>query len=227
MPEQCVRFAVRGEDGGTSDVWKCWINVGRDTKNFAADKRDVYLTSRPLGHALKLSLHHSGQWHMSFHAQKTDSLFDSDKIPPTRFLSKWQHNACIEKPAVLAARVVFPWSSPRLSEKNAPPETIWIPSALEPQAVEVLVFLVSKAESFQHEFPSDFGMVGDLHFRDGGGVRVLSRHTHFGPPPTISGTPKYFRGISRVDLREASRMVTWVRLSDGSIRFLETRVESD
>jgi hypothetical protein len=226
MPERCVRFAVRGHDGWTSDVWKCWINVGRDTQDVDADKHDVYLTSRPLGHALKLSLHQSGKWHLSFHREKKEDLFPVDKTPTTRFLGKWKCNEDIEKPVILAARVIFPWSSPSLSDKNAPPDTIWIPSASESQAVEVLVFLVKRTEIFQHEYSQDTGLVGDIYFRDEGGVRLLYRHVQFETPPNFSGTPRYFRGISSADLSGASRMVSWGRSSDGSIRFVEARVES-
>jgi len=51
VPEHSIRFAVQSRDGHVSDVWKCWTATG-------AGKRDVYLTSTPLGgSALKLSLH--------------------------------------------------------------------------------------------------------------------------------------------------------------------------
>ena len=68
MTERSIRFAVRGEDGRTSDVWKCWMNM-------RSGKRDVYLTSRPLGHALKLSLHERGQWHVGFHAERRKTTY--------------------------------------------------------------------------------------------------------------------------------------------------------
>jgi hypothetical protein len=106
----------------------------------------------------------------------------------------------------------FPWSSPSLSDKNAPPDTIWIPSASESQAVEVLVFLVKRTEIFQHEYSQDTGLVGDIYFRDEGGVRLLYRHVQFETPPNFSGTPRYFRGISSADLSGASRMVSWADL---------------
>jgi len=218
MTERSIRFAVRGEGGRTSDVWKCWMNM-------SSGKRDVYLTSRPLGHALKLSLHERGQWHVGFHAEKKDDLFPQGAIPPNRFLGKWEHTEPIEKPVVLASRVMFPWSSPSPSDKKAPSDTVWIPAAQEPHAVEVLVFLVRSEAHFDEKFPSDMVLVGDLRFKDGGGVRILFRQVQMATPPGLSGQPKYFRGKSKVDLTEANRMVTWAQQGDGSILFLETRVE--
>jgi hypothetical protein len=83
MPKAEVRFCIRTVDGRTTDVWKCWLATGKE-------KTDVYLTSRPLGHALKLSLHESGQWHVAFDSAKKDVLFPPGETPATRFLGKWQ-----------------------------------------------------------------------------------------------------------------------------------------
>jgi hypothetical protein len=58
MPEVALRFAVFGSDGCSTDVWKVWANLG-------SGKRDVYVTSRPLGGSAKLSLHERGQWHIA------------------------------------------------------------------------------------------------------------------------------------------------------------------
>jgi hypothetical protein len=46
MPDHKIRFAVRAQDGGRSDVWTGWTNIGKG-------KRDVYLTSKPLGQPMK------------------------------------------------------------------------------------------------------------------------------------------------------------------------------
>jgi len=78
MPQRSIRFAIRTDDGRTSDIWKCWTTTG-------TGKRDVYMTSRPLGNALKLSLHEGGQWHVAFDAKKKGELFDPDSGPRRDF----------------------------------------------------------------------------------------------------------------------------------------------
>lgn len=134
MPQHSIRFAVRSHDGATTDIWNCWTSVGRG-------KKDVYLTSRPLGHAMKLSLHQSGRWHVSFHRDKLEKLFPPNAIPTSRFLGVWDRRDATTEPLTLAARVCFPWTSPSSPPRDAPESTHWIQCAPDGEMVEVTIFL--------------------------------------------------------------------------------------
>jgi hypothetical protein len=222
MPEHNLRFGVRTHDGRTSDVWKCWTRTG-------TNKRDVYLTSRPLGHALKLSLHEEGQWHVGFDSNKKDKLFSPGEAPLTRFLGKWDRPDVKTSPLVLAARIYFPWTSPSDAKREAPHGTVWIEAASAQQANEVAIFLVNE-EIPANEWPGKASMntalVGKLPLEGGGCVCIVQRMVTAWPQPSSTqATPKFFRGKSEGDLADANRIVVWGQEPDGSISFLEARVD--
>ncbi len=221
MPQRSIRFAIRTDDGRTSDIWKCWTTTG-------TGKRDVYMTSRPLGNALKLSLHEGGQWHVAFDAKKKGELFDPDSAPPTRFLGKWQRPSAGTDPFVLGARVLFPWSCPMDTPIVGPADTVWIPCAPERQIVEVAIFLLN-VEIPDEDWPGkramETNLVGRLPLEGGGQVAIVRRtYPMWDAAPSKRGTMNYFRDKSMADLPEANRMVAWGEEADGSITFLESRL---
>lgn len=221
MPEHSLRFGVRTQDGRTSDVWKCWTKTG-------TGKRDVYLTSKPLGQALKLSLHESGQWQVGFDSNKKDKLFPPGELPATRFLGKWHRSQTGATPLVLAARVYFPWTSPSDAQRKAPHDTIWIQAAPEQQSVEVAVFLVY-AQLPLDEWPGKVklgaGLVGTLPLEGKGCACIVHRLVSTWPQLSAAqASPKYFRGKSKEDLAGANRLVAWGEEPDGSISFIEARL---
>jgi hypothetical protein len=223
MPEVSLRFAVLGSDGRYSDIWKVWANSG-------AGKRDVYMASRPLGHAMKLSLHERGFWHVGFQADRRDELFDPGTAPESRFMGQWSAAKKLnDQPITLAARVVFPWSSPTLAHENLPRDLVPIPNAPERCAVEVVLFLQDFDES-PDSWPGRDAMGTSLTGRvplDGGGYATLVHHTIEMPQhmPEQHGNPQYFAGMSRADLIAAKRLVTWGQAEDGSICFMEAPLE--
>lgn len=221
MPELSLRFAIATDDGKSSDVWKCWTNVG-------AGRRDVYLTSRPLGHALKLSLHEGGQWHVGFASHKKDELFEPGQAPKSRFLGKWDRPHSLVSPLVLAARLYVPWFSPSAQEREAPRDTVWIPSAPRDHSVEVTVFLLtSEVEPDGWPGRDSLGtqLVGQLPLEGGGRVCIVYRDTTTWPTlPTAQPNLRPFAGNSQADLLNANRMVAWNEESDGSIVFIEVPI---
>ena len=217
MPEYSLRFAVRDSNGRTTDIWKCWTKTG-------TGKRDVYLTSRPLGNALKLSLHDSGQWHIGFDNNRRDQLFSPEQLPPSRFLGKWHRPVAGTSPIVLAARVLFPWNSPSEAQLPAPPDTVWLPNAPEGLATEIGIFLINVADEVINWPGKSLGteLVGRLPLEGGGQVCAVQRVSSTWPKiPNIQKSPKYFRGKSDDDLAVANRAVAWGENSDGSISFIE------
>jgi hypothetical protein len=150
-------------------------------------------------------------------------------LPPTRFLGEWHRPDIGHKPVVLAARVYFPWSSPSVTEKEAPSDTVWIDSAPEGFSVEVALFLVSVAaplEDWPGKATMGTSLVGNLPLEGGGRVCVVHRNEAAMPKiPSMSGAPHFFRDKSREDLKGANRIVAWGEQPDGSISFIEARLE--
>jgi hypothetical protein len=217
MPDHKIRFAVSSQDGGRSDVWTCWTNVGKG-------KRDVYLTSKPLGQAIKLSLHESGQWQVAFLAEKRDELFDAGAAPPNRFLGKWQRTDAWKNPIVRAAVVNFPWSCAFAGEAVRK-RVAWLPVAPEKQMTEVSIFLIDGQLPLD-DWPGKDSMgtklVGLMPMEHGGTVAIVHREIPMlkGGEPR-QGVPRYFKGASEADLTDVNRMVTWGAADDGAIMFLE------
>jgi hypothetical protein len=224
MTERSLRFAVLADDGRTSDIWKCWTVAG-------TGKSDVYLTSRPLGNALKLSLHHGGRWHVGFHPTKKDELFEPDTAPATRFLGEWARPNIGAEPFILAARILFPWSNPTDAHAVAPKGTVWIPCAPKGKMVEVALFLLSMATP-PDDWPAKTSMgtalVGSLPLEGGGQVSLVYRNVPmWTDAQPLQGTPNYFRGQTKSDLAGANRMVAWGEAADGSLMFVESRLSVD
>jgi hypothetical protein len=218
MPDHKIRFAVSAPDGGRSDVWTCWTNVGKG-------KRDVYLTSKPLGYAAKLSLHESGQWHVAFLAEKRDELFDPGTAPPPdRFMGKWERADALKNPIVRAAVVYFPWSCPFAGEPVHKP-VAWLPIAPEKQMTEVWVLLIDgqlQPNDWSAKDSMGTKLVGHMPMEHGGTVAIV-----YGEVPMFEGgeprqgVPRYFKGSSEADLAQVNRLVAWGAADDGAIMFLE------
>ncbi len=221
MAERSLRFAVRADGVRTSDIWKCWTAA-------STGRRDVYLTSRPLGNALKMSVHEGGRWHVGFHPEKKDELFEPDVAPATRFLGEWARPEVGSEPFILAARICFPWSNPVNARAAAPKNTIWIPCAPEGQMVEVLLFLLSTStppDDWPAKTSMGTGFVGHLPLDGGGQVSIVYRNVPmWTDAQPMQGTLNYFRGRSKKELPGANRMVVWGEAADGSIMFIESRV---
>lgn len=223
MSEVAVRFASFGADGRSTDVWKIWANRG-------SGKRDVYMTSRPLGYSMKLSLHERGQWHVGFHSEKKDTLFDPGSAPQSRFLGKWDAPERVNgPPIILAARVIFPWSASTIVPRDHPEDLLRIPAAPDRQALEVAVFLLDHDET-PDTWPGRDAMgtalLGRVPLDGGGGVTVVYHYIDMpsnGVPQ--SGSANYFAGKSKKDLHTANRLVGWWQADDGSVCFIEAPLE--
>ncbi len=220
MPQHSLRFAVRDDSGNMTDLWKCWTSTG-------TGKRDVYLTSRPLGYAMKLSLHGSGQWHVGFDSNRRDQLFSPGELPASRFLGKWERPESRTAPVVLAARVHFPSTSLSTTRQEAPANTIWLPNAPSGYSTEVGIFLINIIGEVIDWPARNEGahLLGRLPLEGGGQVCVVWRVSSTWPNvPSGQGSPKYFRGNSDADLAGANRAVFWGEEPDGSISFIEVPV---
>jgi hypothetical protein len=210
---------VAGAENRFSDIWKVWAMRG-------SGRRDVYMTSRPLGYAMKLSLHESGRWHIGFHADRRDQLFDPGSAPESRFLGQWDAASRLgAQPITLAARVIFPWGCATLAHTELPAGLAQIPNAPDHMAIEVALFLLDHDEP-EGSWPGKNSMgtafVGRVPLDGGGGATLVSRVIDM-PQEALprQGQAQYFAGRSREDLHDANRLVAWGQAEDGSICFME------
>ncbi|MBW7834529.1 MAG: hypothetical protein H3C29_15095 [Simplicispira suum] len=156
-----------------------------------------------------------------------EKLFDAASLPPSRFLGQWDRVQTGSLPALLACRVIFPWSAPGAVARDVPADTIWVPTAPEPLATEMLVFLSNLEPAEVISGPKKSSTLGTLPLEGGGHIHIFQRVVELPTLPSLHGSPKFFKGISKEQLMEANRLVMWGEQPDGSIFFLESRVEAD
>lgn len=199
MPEQAIRFGVRGPTGMRAATWKCWTP--------GASKHDVYLACRRLKGELKASLHQSGRWHIAFSQPFYDNTFaDEARRPKTRFTDTWPRPSEIAPGITLAFRIVVPWFSATVPQTVEEPKVTWIPSASEHEAVEVYV-LICAPQTVTADWPGKRSMgtspVGSLRLATGEIVWIVSRRIPFQIPPKQQGNPTFFKGVDRSELTKA------------------------
>ena len=179
---------------------------------------------------MKLSLHETGQWHVGFHADRRDVLFDQGRAPQSRFLGQWNAAPRInDQPITLAARVVFPWSCPTVLHQDVPCDLVRIPNAAEQFAIEVALVLLDFDEpedSWVGKTSMGMSLVGRVPLDGGGGATLVYRTIEMPRDmPARQGNPQYFAGQTRKDLQTANRLVAWGQADDGSICFMEAPLE--
>lgn len=218
MPEYAIRFGVANGKDHRAATWKCWTISG-------SGKSDVYLTCRSVGD-IKLSLHDSGRWHVSFAAKRIPELFEPGSAPPSRFAGVWERAAPITDGLTLACRIHTPSFAANIPVSVLEPSVSWLPVAPVGKSVEVAVFLCDQPQP-PNGWPGRHSMntrqVGTLPLENGGCVSLVWSHCDerpLGLPPAV--TPRFARGRSLEDaLSPGLRAVAWGEYPDGSIVFTE------
>lgn len=112
-----IRFGVGSERGPRSSVWQVIVH-----------KSEVYFQVVPLGGVLKVSLHESGQYQLSFDANYIQRKKAEGKWPSIlpRHMYRWPRPTEIGPGITLAFRIFIPTSELRLMKPRAPKPIIWI-----------------------------------------------------------------------------------------------------
>jgi hypothetical protein len=219
MPEQSIRFGVGSEQPPRRGAsWKIWT---------PSNKFDVYIASRDIGGALKLSLHESGQWHLAYN----EAFFD-EKIPKHhrddrgRFIDTWKRPEPIAPGLTLAVRVVTPWSA--MSEvASVSNKLTLIEPPIEGRAVAVGIFVVESTVQVSG-WPGKNGMgtnnVGSYDMPDGSKIWAVSWDIEC---PDFSQIPKaqanLFSGVSKSDISSDLRALIFGDNDDGSKTLYDLR----
>ena len=133
MPKKkATRFVVGSPQGLTSSVWRVWTH-----------KNDVYFQAESLGGALKVSLHESGRWQMSFTTEFVKKMQAKGQWPAiSRHMSRWLRPTEISS-VTLAFRIIIPTSELRPLKLRMVRPITWIAAAPIGHAVEFMIFLTA------------------------------------------------------------------------------------
>jgi len=219
MPEQSFRFGVGSvQPPRRAASWKIWTPSG---------KQDVYIASRDIGGAVKLSLHASDQWHFAY-----NNTFFAEKVPETlrddrgRFIETWGKPEPIAPGLTLAVRIVTPWSA--MSEEA--PDSAKL-ALIEPpgegRAVEVDIFVVERGVKVSG-WPGKNGMgtrnVGSYEVADGSRIWAVSWDIE---SPDFSQLDEkqghLFSGVSKSDIATDLRALVFADNPDGSKTLYDLR----
>ena len=218
MPEYALRFGIEKDQEFRAATWKCWTIRG-------TQKSDVYLTCRPVGD-IKLSLHDSGRWHVSFAASRMRELFEPEYAPSSRFSGVWERPAPIADGLTLACRIHTPSFAVNIPVHTLEPSITWVPAAPMGKIVEVAVFLCDQPHmpsGWPGRYSMNTNLVGTLQLENGGCASIVWSHCDELPlefPPEV--VPRFARGKSSEDaLLPGTRALAWGEYPDGSIVFTE------
>lgn len=141
MPKKkAICFAVGSTQGLRSSDWRVWTH-----------KNDVYFQTAPLGGVLKVSLHESGRWQMSFTSEFVKKMQAKGQWPAiSRHMSRWSRPREISPGVTLAFRIIIPTSELRPLKIRTVKTITWIAAPPIGQAVEFLIFLTTPATKVTH-----------------------------------------------------------------------------
>ena len=223
--KQSIRFGITDGSGKRAATWKCWTPIG-------VGKSDVYLTCRSLKGALHASLHESGLWHIvyaeKFFAENLDALGDR---PQGRFIDTWPRPCEIVPGLTLAIRIITPHSAVNTPITSSNENITWIPASPPGQATEIDIFISlpdAPVSSWPGKNRMNTKLVGSISLDSGDRIWVVHRVIDCPDFANIQGTPRYFKGRSKDDLRgEGLRIIAFKHEEDGSLTIFDSAVISD
>lgn len=205
-----LRFGVRAISGRAAATWKVWNESGNE----------VYISCRALGGSIKVSLHKSGQWHVSLSPNAYDKVRrKGDLALRSRFVDTWLRPPARDGMTV-AYQIVVPWFAITSRVRPSQGKVVWVPPPPEQQAVEFAVIFTSRP-CRPGEWPGQRAMganlVGHFQIPSGEHVWVVWTIQPFSAVPSLREAPAYFIGYRR-RLRNSDdlRSVWFVHTSTGA-----------
>jgi hypothetical protein len=219
-----IRFGVKNSTGCRSSSWKLWKH-----------RNDIYLSSRPLRGTVKVSLHESGIWQVSFTSEfsrKAGEYFDTK----SRHILRLQKPSDVEPGVTVACRIHIPISELRMldeeSGKNAG-HIQWVNAPGDDLSIQFLVVISEKIAQFR-EWPGEADpatqALGRISMHDGQSIWVLwreqpvnpdvKRHIDFGRSRVDRGFTLQSNGL--VDFtRDSLRLVIFASDELGAVVLIE------
>ena len=224
MPESAMRFSVKNDLNKRSSIWKCWTNIG-------TGKKDVYITNRTIGKALKASLHETGLWHIAF-----DSSFlkkevqQESRLLHNRFVDKWSKPLEISDGCTLALRIIIPEDvvTTPINDKD-PRSTIWIVAPPSGKAIEIVLLLTAphpSASGWPGRDSMGAQLIGSIEIENG--YRLWLVYYVIDKPlmDDRKGTATYFKSREKVAQQSRRhRANIFSQAADGSRILFESNVQ--
>lgn len=167
---QVIRFAVGSVDGPRSSVWRAWV-----PKN----KSDLYVSTRQLGSAIKVSLHEPGPARI---ALTTEWIRRSGFSPPAgqdkRLAVEWQRPRSRAPDKVARPlTIIVPWDEVRERQQRASNDICWVDPPVEGMAVHFdVVYVPACMPIIGHPGQQDMGrsLIGRLTLENSESVFITA-----------------------------------------------------
>lgn len=128
-PNPVLRFGVGDPLGACSGVWRVWAQGQRG---------DVYVACRPVAHAVKVSLHASGDFREAW----TSAAAAAQGLPASERLRLQWHRLQPLNGWIYAYRIKIPASElRRMDHPRIPEETYWHPAPRKGRTIEFTVLI--------------------------------------------------------------------------------------
>ncbi len=170
-----IRFGVKDNNGRRSSSWKLWSN-----------RSDIYMSARPLRGTVKLSLHESGNWQLSFTSEFVRKVPKHFETMP-RHISLWQKPREVEPGVTVACRIHIPVAELRMlgeEEGKNSRHVRWVSAPADDLSIQFLVVITERTASFQ-KWPGEVDpallLVGKIILPDERSVWVLYREQPVNP----------------------------------------------
>jgi hypothetical protein len=175
MKVNSVRFGVRDGHGRRSSSWKLWHH-----------RSDIYISARPLRGTLKLSLHESGSWQVSFTSEFVRKAPKHFETMP-RHIAIWQKPREAEPGVIVACRIHIPIAElRRLGEETGrnSGRVRWVGAPADDLSIQFLIVIAERTACFQ-KWPGEADpatlLVGKIILPDERSVWVLYREQPVNP----------------------------------------------
>lgn len=136
-----IRFLVGSEGERRSSSWRLWT---KETEEVEAIKKDIYVTTRPLGGVVKISLHDTGEWQFSFTSEFVEKMMSTNQWDlQSRHIRRWKRPAEVAPGVTIALRIYIAESELRLLPWTSKKKVYWVPKPKQGHAVEFLLLITS------------------------------------------------------------------------------------
>jgi len=142
------RFAVKSKNNLISSVWRLQL-----TKN------DVYLSVRCLMQTMKVSLHESGEWQISF---TSEFVKKKEMKNQERHIEKWSNKNNITDGITLAFRICIPFSELREKYENTSKTVSYIEISEESGTIAEIFFIFTESNVEVSSWPGKNSMNTEL-----------------------------------------------------------------
>ena len=205
MPKREIRFCIHDGKGNRAATWKCWSPS-------SSGKNDVYIATRELGGAIKISFHQSGQCHLAYIQKYWEEQVPNEfKNEKGRYIYKWEVPEHNEAGCKLLFRVVTPYSSTSVPFKYSEYKKMnWVDNCPDGLATEVYFILALPGvtiSGWPGNNAMDTKLIGSYELSDGTSLWLVFRDIKIPDLSHIKGRFKFYKEKRKRDLVEGNKKI--------------------